>query len=164
MFDDGRLSDGQGKLIDFKNTVIIMTSNLGSDILLDETLSEQDKNNQINQLLKSKFKPEFINRIDEIITFSPLSIENLAKIVEIQTASLKRRVEEQGMNLTITDKAKEFLANEGYEPLYGARPLRRVIRKYIEIPLSAKIIANEFKTGDTIVIDNDNNNLIFNKK
>ena len=164
MFDDGRLSDGQGKLIDFKNTVIIMTSNLGSDILLDETLSEQDKKNQINQLLKSKFKPEFINRIDEIITFSPLSIENLAKIVEIQTTSLKRRVEEQGMNLTITDKAKEFLANEGYEPLYGARPLRRVIRKYIEIPLSAKIIANEFKTGDTIVIDNDNNNLIFNKK
>ena len=153
MFDDGRLTDGQGKLVNFKNTVIIMTSNLGSEILLDENLSEEDKKSQIDKLLKSKFKPEFINRIDEIITFSPLSIENLAKIVEIQTASLKKRVEEQGMTLTLTDNTKEFLAKEGYEPLYGARPLRRIIRQYIEIPLSMKIIANEFKQGDNILID-----------
>lgn len=164
MFDDGRLSDGQGKLVDFKNTVIIMTSNLGSDILLDETLSDEEKKEKINQILKSKFKPEFINRIDEIITFSPLSLENLEKIVEIQTSSLRKRVEEQGMTLEITDAAKEFLANEGYEPLYGARPLRRVIRQHIEIPLSMKILANEFKTGDTIIIDKSENCLVFNKK
>ncbi|MEE3349222.1 MAG: AAA family ATPase [Candidatus Gastranaerophilaceae bacterium] len=163
MFDDGRLTDGQGKLIDFKNTVIIMTSNLGSDILLDERLTDNDKKMQVNQLLKEKFKPEFINRIDEIITFKPLTIENLSKIVDIQTASLKKRIEEQGMGLVITDKAKEFLANEGYEPLYGARPLRRVIRNNIEIPLSMKILANEFKTGDTITVDSENNQLVFRK-
>ena len=164
MFDDGRLSDGQGKLVDFKNTVIIMTSNLGSDILLNEQLTDNDKKMQVNSILREKFKPEFINRIDEIITFSPLTIENLAKIVEIQTASLKKRVEEQGMTLTITDKAKDFLAHEGYEPLYGARPLRRVIRQYIEIPLSTKLISGEFKTNDNIIIDYENNNLIFKKR
>jgi ATP-dependent Clp protease ATP-binding subunit ClpB len=163
MFDDGRLSDGQGKLVDFKNTVIIMTSNLGSDILLDDTLTQEEKKSQVNKLLRSKFKPEFINRIDEIITFSPLSIENLAKIVEIQTASLKKRVQEQGMDLVITDSAKDFLAHEGYEPLYGARPLRRVIRQHIEIPLSMKMLAKEFSQNDTIVIDCENNSLIFNK-
>lgn len=163
MFDDGRLTDGQGKLVDFKNTVIIMTSNLGSDILLDERLTDNDKKMQVNSLLREKFKPEFINRIDEIITFSPLTLENLAQIVEIQTASLKKRVEEQGMTLSITDKAKEFLAKEGYEPLYGARPLRRIIRQYIEIPLSTKLISGEFKTNDNITIDYENNELIFKK-
>ena len=161
MFDDGRLTDGQGKLIDFKNTVLIMTSNLGSDVLLDNNLSNTEKHEQVHSLLRSKFKPEFINRIDEIITFTPLSLAELAKIVEIQTASLKKRVEEQGMELEITDNAKIFLANEGYEPLYGARPLRRVIRQSIEIPLSMKILGNEFKSGDKIQIDFVNNELIF---
>lgn len=163
MFDDGRLSDGQGKLIDFKNTVIIMTSNIGSEILLNETLSFEERRNQVNKLLKSKFKPEFINRIDDIITFKPLSEEDLAKIVEIQTASLKKRVEEQGMEFEITDKAKNFLANEGYEPLYGARPLRRVIRKEIEIPLSTMILENKFKRDDKILIDCSDNKLTFEK-
>lgn len=164
MFDDGRLTDGQGKLIDFKNTVLIMTSNLGSDILLDNNLAESEKKEEVNKLLRSKFKPEFINRIDEIITFTPLSLAELAKIVEIQTNSLKKRVEEQGLELEITENAKIYLANEGYEPLYGARPLRRVIRQTVEIPLSMKILANEFKSGDTILIDCINDELIFNKK
>lgn len=163
MFDDGRLTDGQGKLVDFKNTVIIMTSNLGSDILLDNNLSAQEKHDKVHALLRSKFKPEFINRIDEIITFTPLTLAELAKIVEIQTASLKKRVEEQGMEFEITENAKAYLANEGYEPLYGARPLRRVIRQAVEIPLSMKILANEFKHGDKIVIDCVNDELIFNK-
>lgn len=164
MFDDGRLTDGQGKLIDFKNTVIIMTSNLGSDILLDTNLSETAKKEEVNKILRSKFKPEFINRIDEIITFTPLSLAELAKIVEIQTSSLKNRVIEQGLDLEITENAKIFLANEGYEPLYGARPLRRVIRKEIEIPLSMQILENKFKTGDTIIIDCVNDKLVFGKK
>lgn len=163
MFDDGRLTDGQGKLVDFKNTVIIMTSNLGSDILLNDQLTDNDKKLQVNQILREKFKPEFINRIDEIITFKPLTIENLSKIVDIQTASLKKRIEEQGMNFVITDNAKNYLANEGYEPLYGARPLRRVIRNIVEIPLSLKILENEFKTGDTITVDCENNALVFKK-
>lgn len=164
MFDDGRLTDGQGKLIDFKNTVLIMTSNLGSDILLDNQLSQDEKREQVNKLLRQKFKPEFINRIDEIITFTPLTLAELAKIVEIQTASLKKRVEEQGMDLEITENAKIFLANEGYEPLYGARPLRRVIRKEIEIPLSMKILENEFTHGDTILIDCTDSKLVIGKK
>ena len=161
MFDDGRLSDGKGKLIDFKNTVIIMTSNLGSDILLDENLSDEEKKSQVDKLLKGKFKPEFINRIDDIITFKPLTIENLTAITEIQTASLRQRVEEQGMTLTITDEAKKKLANDAYEPLYGARPLRRTIRQQIEIPLSMKILANEFNRGDDIVIDCQNDEMVF---
>ena len=163
MFDDGRLTDGQGKLIDFKNTVIIMTSNLGSDILLDNNLSAAEKHDKVHSLLRSKFKPEFINRIDEIITFSPLTLSELARIVEIQTSSLKKRVEEQGMELEISENAKAYLANEGYEPLYGARPLRRVIRQAVEIPLSMKILANEFKHGDNIVIDCVSDELVFNK-
>ena len=164
MFDDGRLTDGQGKLIDFKNTVLIMTSNLGSDILLDNQLSQDEKREQVNKLLRQKFKPEFINRIDVIITFTPLTLAELAKIVEIQTASLKKRVEEQGMDLEITENAKIFLANEGYEPLYGARPLRRVIRKEIEIPLSMKILENKFTHGDTILIDCTDSKLVIGKK
>ena len=163
MFDDGRLTDGQGKLIDFKNTVIIMTSNLGSDILLDSSLSDSTKHDEVHKLLRSKFKPEFINRIDEIITFTPLSLAELAKIVEIQTASLEKRVEEQGMELELTENAKAYLANEGYEPLYGARPLRRVIRKEMEIPLSMKIIGGAFKHGDRIIIDCVNGALVFEK-
>ena len=163
MFDDGRLTDGQGKLIDFKNTVIIMTSNLGSEILLDTNMPEAEKKEEVNKILRSKFKPEFINRIDEIITFSPLSLANLAKIVEIQTSSLKKRVNEQGYELEITENAKIYLANEGYEPLYGARPLRRVIRNEVEIPLSMRILENKYSHGDRIVIDCINDELTFNK-
>ena len=161
MFDDGRVTDGQGKLVDFKNTVLIMTSNLGSDILLDENLSNQQKYDEVHKILRSKFKPEFINRIDEIVTFAPLKLEELAKIVEIQTASLKKRVEEQGMQLEITENAKRYLAEEGFEPLYGARPLRRVIRQAVEIPLSMKILAGEFKNGDTISIGCEDGRLVF---
>ena len=140
-----------------------MTSNLGSDILLDNNLSAAEKHDKVHSLLRSKFKPEFINRIDEIITFSPLTLSELARIVEIQTSSLKKRVEEQGMELEISENAKAYLANEGYEPLYGARPLRRVIRQAVEIPLSMKILANEFKHGDNIVIDCVSDELVFNK-
>jgi len=163
MFDDGRLTDGQGKLIDFKNTVIIMTSNLGSDILLNENLSESEKQEEVNKLLRSKFKPEFINRIDEIIRFTPLTINDLSQIVEIQTSSLKKRVEDLGMEFEITESAKHYLAQEGYEPLYGARPLRRVIRHEVEIPLSMKILEKHFDRGDKIVIDYVNAELVFTK-
>ena len=161
MFDDGRLSDGKGKVVDFKNTVIIMTSNLGSDILLDENLSDEEKKSLVDKLLKGKFKPEFINRIDDIITFKPLTKENLINITDIQTTALRHRVEEQGMTLTLTEEAKRKLAEDSYEPLYGARPLRRTIRQEIEIPLSMKILANEFKRGDNVVVDCKDDEMIF---
>ena len=161
MFDDGRLTDGQGKLIDFKNTVIIMTSNLASEVILDENLSDEDKKSEVQRALRGKFKPEFLNRIDEIITFNPLTLENLKLIVDIQTSSLKKRLEDQEIELEITDGAKDFLANEGYEPLYGARPLRRVIRQLVEIPLSMKILEGEFKKGDKVTLDAEDGRLIF---
>lgn len=163
MFDDGRLTDGQGKLVDFKNTVIIMTSNLGSEIILDENLSEEEKKEQLNQALKQKFKPEFLNRIDEIIMFKALTLKELTGIVDIQTNSLKKRLQEQDIELEITQSAKDFLANEGYEPLYGARPLKRVIRQLVEIPMSMKILEGEFVKGDKVSVDCKNNNLIFTK-
>lgn len=161
MFDDGRLTDGQGRLIDFKNTVIIMTSNIASDVILDENLSEEEKQNLIQKALREKFKPEFLNRIDEIIMFKPLTLEELKSIVDIQTESLKKRLAEQNIELEITAKAKEYLAKEGYEPLYGARPLKRVIRQYVEIPLSMKILKGEIKKEDKISLDCKNNQLIF---
>ncbi len=163
MFDDGRLTDGQGRLIDFKNTVIIMTSNLGSSIILDEHLSEDEKKEEINKALREKFKPEFLNRIDEIIMFKALTLEELKGIVDIQTNSLKQRLLDQDIELELTDSAKDFLANEGYEPLFGARPLKRAIRQLVEIPLSMKILEGEFKKGDKIKADTENNKLTFNK-
>lgn len=164
MFDDGRLTDGQGRLIDFKNTVIIMTSNIGSDVILDENLTEDEKKQRLGNALKQKFKPEFLNRIDETIMFKALTFDELKLIVDIQTNSLKKRLLDQNIELEISEGAKTFLANEGYEPLYGARPLRRVIRQFIEIPMSLKILEGEFKKGDKITVDFDGNNLTFNKK
>lgn len=162
MFDDGRLTDGQGRLIDFKNTVLIMTSNLASEIILDENLSAEEKQKGLQNALKSKFKPEFLNRIDEIIMFKALTLDELSQIVEIQTGSLKKRLLEQDIELNITESAKEHLANEGYEPLYGARPLRRVIRQLVEIPLSMKILEGEFIKGDKVSVD-FNNEMTFSK-
>ena len=164
MFDDGRLTDGQGRLIDFKNTVIIMTSNLGSDVILDENLSEDEKKEELNHALKEKFKPEFLNRIDEIIMFKALTLNELMQIVDIQTESLKKRLADQDIELEITEEAKHFLANEGYEPLYGARPLRRVIRQLVEIPMSMSILDGQFVKSDKIKIDCKDNSLVFDKK
>ncbi len=163
MFDDGRLTDGQGKLIDFKNTVIIMTSNLGAESIVDENLSLDEKKEALNNALKSHFKPEFLNRIDEIVMFNPIGFEDLVKIVEIQTTHLKNRVEDLEMELILTDRAKQFIAKEGYEPLYGARPLKRSIREFVEVPLSLKLIAQEFSKGDKITVDEQNGQLIFSK-
>ncbi len=163
MFDDGRLTDGQGRLIDFKNTVIIMTSNLGSDVILNENLSDSQKKDELNKALKEKFKPEFLNRIDEIIMFKALTLDELKHIVDIQTESLKKRLLDQDIRLELTDSAKDYLANEGYEPLYGARPLRRVIRQMIEIPMSMKILEGEVIKGDNVTIDLKDNILQFNK-
>lgn len=163
MFDDGRLTDGQGRLIDFKNTVLILTSNLASDVILNENLTSEEKQIGVQNALKSKFKPEFLNRIDEIIMFKALTLEELSQIVEIQTNSLKKRLLEQDIELNISARAKEHLAKEGYEPLYGARPLRRVIRQLIEIPLSLKILEGEFTKGNKITVDFNIDKLIFEK-
>jgi ATP-dependent Clp protease ATP-binding subunit ClpB len=164
MFDDGRLTDGQGRLVDFKNTVIIMTSNIASDVILDETISNEEKQKRLNLALKEKFKPEFLNRIDEIIMFKALTLEELKVIVDIQISSLKNRLSAQNIEMEITDSAKNYIANKGYEPLYGARPLKRVIRQLVEIPMSMKILEGEFKKGDKIRLDFANDELSMSLK
>lgn len=163
MFDDGRLTDGQGRLVDFKNTVIIMTSNIASEIILDENLSSEEKLDKFNRALKEKFKPEFLNRIDEIVMFKPLTQDELKVIVEIQTSALKNRLADQEIEFEISESAKDYLSREGYEPLYGARPLRRVIRQLVEIPMSMKILEGEFKKGDKINLTCENDELKFTK-
>ncbi len=163
MFDDGRLTDGQGRLVDFKNTVIIMTSNIASEIILDENLSSEEKLDKFNRALKEKFKPEFLNRIDEIVMFKPLTQDELKVIVEIQTSALKNRLADQEIEFEISESAKDYLSREGYEPLYGARPLRRVIRQLVEIPMSMRILEGEFKKGDKINLTCENDELKFTK-
>ena len=172
VFDDGRLTDSKGRTVDFKNTVIIMTSNVGSDLILQNslnaTLSNEDfdkTKESVFEMLKMQFKPEFLNRIDEIVYFKGLTLQELAKIVDIQLANLKKLIGEREISFEITDEAKDLLARRGYNPAFGARPLKRTIRQMVENPLAKKILANEFSEGDTIVIDtNKDDELTFCKK
>lgn len=164
ILDDGRLTDGQGRTVDFKNTVIIMTSNLGSHYI-QEFLSDEDKMvKKVNEVLRSSFKPEFINRIDETIIFKPLSIEQLVKIVSIQIGHLRKRLAEKNIGIELRDEVNEYIAELGYDPVYGARPLKRTIQKYIQDPLASKLLKGEFEEGDTVyVFLNNEGKLVFIK-
>ena len=170
IFDDGRLTDSKGRVIDFKNTLIIMTSNLGSDIILEKTLdsmvNESDFDNtkeEVLTMLRGKFKPEFLNRIDEIIFFKALTLQQLSAIVDIQMDYLRKLLADQEIEFSVSEEAKEFLANRGFNPVYGARPLKRVIRQLVENPLSKQILEQKFKRGDHLVIDVDNDEIQFVK-
>ena len=170
IFDDGRLTDSKGRTIDFKNTLIIMTSNIGSDVILENTLNamlspEQfnDTKDKVLEVLRGHFKPEFLNRIDETIFFKALSLQQLSKIVDIQMNYLRNLLKEQELEFTISDDAKEFLATQGFNPVYGARPLKRVIRQMVENPLSKAILGQNFTKGDVIKIDLDDDKLTFSK-
>ena len=158
VLDDGRLTDGQGRTVDFKNTVIVMTSNLGSDRIQSLTSSgaiEEEIEGAVRDLLKQHFRPEFLNRIDETIVFHPLSREQLTKIVDVQLEHLRKRLTARGLKLSLTEPAKKLLAEEGYDPQYGARPLKRVIQQQVENPLAKRILRGEFAEGDTIHVDVD---------
>ena len=170
IFDDGRLTDSKGRTVDFKNTLIIMTSNIGSDIILENTLNSlgskqnfEDTKEKVLEVLRSRFKPEFLNRIDETIFFRALNMQDLTKIVDIQMDYLRRLLKDQEIDFEITDDAKEFLATRGFNPVYGARPLKRVIRQLIENPLSKQILAQKFLRGDKVVIYVDNDEIVFKK-
>ncbi len=164
ILDDGRLTDGKGRTVDFRNTVIIMTSNLASDII-QEVRDKGEMERRVMDVLRHSFKPEFLNRVDEKIIFHALSREHLARIVEIQLQRLARRLEEQKLSIEVTDKAKEFLAEVGYDPSFGARPLKRAIQRYIEDPLAIRVLEGAFKEGDTVLIDLDENrNITFTRK
>ena len=168
ILDDGRLTDSKGRTVDFKNTLIIMTSNIGSSIILDNTLnammSEKDfeqTKEQVMELMKEQFKPEFLNRIDDIVFFRALTLQQLKAIVDIYFDGLAKLFKERDMKLEITDDAKEFLATQGFNPVYGARPLKRTIRQLVENPLAKKILAQDYKEGDTITVDADGDKIIF---
>ena len=165
VLDDGRLTDGQGRTVDFRNTVIIMTSNLGSQAIMEYSGDYQKIEEKIREILKQHFRPEFLNRIDEIIIFKPLTKEALLKIVEIQILNLAKRLAEKKLKIKLSERAKELLAEKGYDPVFGARPLKRTIQREIENPLSMKILKGEFSEGNKIFVDvNIKKEFIFIKK
>ncbi|AEE14417.1 ATPase AAA-2 domain protein [Thermodesulfobium narugense DSM 14796] len=163
VLDDGRLTDGKGRTIDFRNTVIIMTSNLGSDILLNSNVEDEREfekaKNRVLSLLNSTFRPEFLNRIDEIVVFKPLSRSDIEKIVELILNDIQERLNEKKIKLILTEEAKKFFAKEGYEPTMGARPLKRYIQKNLENLIAKELLNNKIKEGDTVKIVVDNNKI-----
>src|SRR2546428_13521006 len=163
VLDDGRITDGQGRTVDFKNTVIIMTSNIGSQFITEEE-SRNARARLVMDALRAHFRPEFLNRVDEIIIFDRLSEDDLKKIVEIQLKRLTKRLEQQKITLDLSDSAKQLLAREGYDPVYGARPLRRTIQKEILDPLSIDILEGKVREGQTVHIDAKNGALEFQEK
>ncbi|HEX4638426.1 MAG TPA: AAA family ATPase, partial [Chthoniobacterales bacterium] len=164
VLDDGRITDGQGRTVDFKNTVIIMTSNIGSQYIMEETQSREARERLVMDALRAHFRPEFLNRVDEIIIFDRLSEDDLKKIVEIQLKRLAKRLEQQKITLELSDSAKALLAREGYDPVYGARPLRRTIQKEILDPLSIDILEGKVREGQTVKIDARDGHLEFHEK
>ena len=163
VLDDGRITDGQGRTVDFKNAVIIMTSNIGSQLIMED-LPVDERNRRVMEALRGHFRPEFLNRVDEIIIFDRLTDKEIGSIVDIQLKRLLKRLEQQNIRLELTDKARRFLAKEGYDPAYGARPLKRVIQQQILNPLSVAILDGEFGEGDTLVADMAKDHLEFSRK
>ncbi len=166
LLDDGRLTDGQGRTVDFRNTVVIMTSNLGSPIIaeLAETGDEARMRREVLAVLKNAFLPEFLNRLDETIIFHPLGIEQIAKVVEIQLKRLEKQLAEAGLSISVTEPARRALASEGFDPTYGARPLKRVIQQRISNPLAQDVLAGVVSEGESIVVDYKDGDFVFNRK
>ena len=168
VLDDGRITDSQGRTVDFKNTIIILTSNLGSSFILDgiqpdNTISEEARE-QVNNLLKSQFRPEFLNRIDEIVFYKPLAKTEITSIVDLMLHSLENRLADKQLKLEVTPSAKDFIIDSGYDPVYGARPLKRFIQSHIETLVGRMIIAEDLAPDTTIVVDYDGNKLVANSK
>ncbi|MDW8206845.1 MAG: ATP-dependent chaperone ClpB [Chloroherpetonaceae bacterium] len=166
LLDDGRLTDGQGRTVDFRNTVVIMTSNIGSPIIQEMALSgdREEMKRRVMEEVQRYFRPEFLNRIDEIILFQSLSVEQIKAIVDIQVQLLKKRLAERKLTLELTDAARQALAIAGYDPVYGARPLKRAIQRLVTDPLAQKLLAGEFREGDTVVVDADAEGVLFFRK
>jgi ATP-dependent Clp protease ATP-binding subunit ClpB len=163
LLDDGRLTDGQGRTVDFRNTVVIMTSNLGSHLFREEQDPERLRA-EIMETLRQSLRPEFLNRIDEIVIFKALGRDEIGRIVKIQAAYLMKRLADKRITLTLSPAAEELLAREGYDPVYGARPLKRTIQRLIQDPLALKLLEGEFKDGDAIVADATGGEIVFRKQ
>ena len=164
VLDDGRLTDGQGRTVDFRNTLIVMTSNLGSEYLVNQPEGQDTEavRDQVMAEVRAAFRPEFLNRVDEIILFHRLKRDNMGRIVDIQMVRLAKLLEERKITLQLDAKAREWLAEKGYEPAYGARPLKRVIQKLVQDPLAELILSGKIKDGDRVVISAGKQGLSFN--
>jgi ATP-dependent Clp protease ATP-binding subunit ClpB len=167
LLDDGRLTDGKGRTVDFKQTVVIMTSNIGSHYIAehahrDGTLDEGTRR-QVMDAVRAHFRPEFLNRVDDIILFHPLSREHVAKIVEVQLARLMSRLADRKIQVELTEAAKAQLVEEGYDPVYGARPLRRTIQRRVLDPLAMRLLEGDFREGDVVRVDAEGGELRFTK-
>ncbi|MEK7806382.1 MAG: AAA family ATPase, partial [Chloroflexota bacterium] len=174
ILEDGRLTDGHGRTVDFRNTVIIMTSNLGTEALRrqpfgfrtdgrERDVDEQRLRDSVNTALKGAFRPEFLNRIDEIIIFHPLTQEQIIRIVGLMVKDVQRRLEERGITFELTPTAGQWLAREGFDPVFGARPLRRAVQRHLENPLAKAVLSGEFKSGDHLVVDAGESGLTLTK-
>ncbi|MDP3480431.1 MAG: AAA family ATPase [Desulfoprunum sp.] len=167
VLDDGRMTDGKGRTVDFKNTILIMTSNLGSQLIMNMTEDHalpSEIREQIEEILHNQFKPEFLNRIDETIIFRSLTKENMLHIVDIQLQRLASRLQERKITLHIRQSAKQFLVESGYNPAFGARPLKRAIQHHLENPLAMEILEGRFAENDHILVEAENNGLIFSRQ
>jgi ATP-dependent Clp protease ATP-binding subunit ClpB len=165
VLDDGRLTDSQGRTVDFTNTIVVMTSNIGSQAIqqLSGTADEKEIQRRVMEALQKHFLPEFLNRVDEVIVFHPLGREEIREIVDLQLKRLNGMLEKNGLHLEVTDAAKQLLANEGYDPTYGARPLKRVIQQRIQNALANELLAGNFVSGETILIDAARDGFVFAK-
>ena len=163
ILDDGRVTDSQGRTVDFKNTIIILTSNLGSDYILDgitedNEISDEAKD-QVERLLKSHFRPEFLNRLDEIVFYKPLSKKEIYPIIDLMLKDLQHRLKSKQLTVSITDAAKEYIVKEGYDPIYGARPLKRFIQSKLETLIARKIIAEDIEPYTELIVDCEDDNI-----
>jgi ATP-dependent Clp protease ATP-binding subunit ClpB len=166
VLDDGRLTDSQGRTVNFSNCIVVMTSNIGSQAIMELAGKADEKkvHNVVLEALRQHFLPEFLNRIDEIIVFHPLGREELRKIVDLQLARLRKQLVENKFDLEVTDDAKDLLTQEGYDPVYGARPLKRVIQQRLQNTLANEILSGNFSEGSTIVVDAENREFVFSAR
>jgi len=153
VLDDGRLTDGQGRTVDFSNVILILTSNIGSPILIDPIMSPDDKREAVMALVRQSFRPEFLNRLDDIVMFSALSQDDLAQIVELSVDALQRRLGDRRLTLAVTPDARSWLAERGYDPVFGARPLRRLIQTEVQNRLATALLSGSVHDGDTVRVD-----------
>jgi ATP-dependent Clp protease ATP-binding subunit ClpB len=164
VLDDGRLTDGQGRTVDFRNTILILTSNLGSTYLVDPTLDQEKKRESVLSVVRQSFKPEFLNRLDEIVLFDSLGRDELAHIVDLQLAHLEERLAPRRISVRVTDEAKAWLTEHGYDPNYGARPLRRLVQTAIGDPLARMLIAGQVLDGQSVVVETEGEGLVLSVK
>jgi ATP-dependent Clp protease ATP-binding subunit ClpB len=153
VLDDGRLTDGQGRTVDFRNAILVLTSNLGSSFIADPTMDDRTRHDSVMAVVREHFKPEFLNRLDDVVVFDALTTQELSRIVDLQVAHLARRLAERRITLDVTDAAREWLALTGFDPVYGARPLRRLVQSAIGDALARALLAGEIREGDTVVVD-----------